>query len=61
MGSEKNDVEGWNHIPQSAGHDPFDAAQDAVGFLGGEHPYSIILNEISLLWEYIFRFPTQFF
>lgn len=32
--SHEGRAEGENHLPHSAGHISFDAAQDAVGFLG---------------------------
>ncbi|KAK4821962.1 hypothetical protein QYF61_004966 [Mycteria americana] len=34
VGSHKSGVEGQNHLPRPAGHAPFDAGQDTVGFLG---------------------------
>ncbi|KAK4829041.1 hypothetical protein QYF61_001846 [Mycteria americana] len=36
VGSHQSRVEGQNHLPRPAGHAAFDAAQDAVGFLGCE-------------------------
>ena len=32
--SHQHRVEGQNHLPQSAGHTSFDAAQDTVSLLG---------------------------
>ena len=36
VGSHQSEVEGQNHLPRPAGHTSFDAAQDAIGFLGCE-------------------------
>ena len=36
VGSHESGVEGENHLPQPAGRNSFDAAQDLVGFLDCE-------------------------
>lgn len=38
MGSHEIRLEGWNSLPQPAGHAAFDVAQDMIGFLGCNHP-----------------------
>ncbi|KAK4807044.1 hypothetical protein QYF61_018385 [Mycteria americana] len=37
VGSHQSGIEEQNHLPRLAGHASFDAAQDAVGFLGCKH------------------------